>query len=255
MVSRRRKSMVGASRYFVLLIFILGSFFSFSQQESRTSIKDKKATYYHNNFVNRKTSSGEIFVQTKYTAAHKTLPLNTLVRVINKKNGRSVLVRINDRCPKKGVIDLSLIAAKRLRMIKDGVTPVKVEVLSNDYLDIWEKQDEIFNMFDRAKEKDSVLNSYFDSIIFSKEHAIQSSLLFTTYIRLSTAENRTQAKKIIDNLPEKYRYITKAVEATTGKFYHINIGPFISSQTAEKVIEELKEKYPKVYILENKNEE
>jgi rare lipoprotein A len=247
--------MVRVLKYFILLIIIINPLFSFSQQGGKTPIKDKKATYYHNNFVNRKTSSGEIFVQTKYTAAHKTLPLNTLVRVINKKNGRSVLVRVNDRCPKKGVIDLSLIAAKRLRMIKDGVTPVKVEVLSNDYLDIWEKQDEIFNMFDRAKEKDSVLNSYFDSIIFSKENAIQSSLLFTTYIRLSTTENRTQAKKIIDQLPERYRYITKAVTAENKKFYHINIGPFISSQTAEEVIEELKGKYPKIYILENKNEE
>lgn len=109
---------------------------------------DKKATFYHNKFVNRKTSTGEKFDQKKYTAAHKTIPLNTLVRVTNTNNGRSVIVRVNDRCPKKGVIDLSLIAAKKLKMIKEGVAPVKVEILSNDYIDIWLKQDEIFNLFD-----------------------------------------------------------------------------------------------------------
>ena len=65
-------------------------------------------------------------------------------------------MKINDRCPKKGVIDLSLIAAKQLKMIKEGVAPVKVEILSNDYMDIWLKQDEVFSHFDQSEENDSI---------------------------------------------------------------------------------------------------
>jgi rare lipoprotein A len=65
------------------------------------------------------------------TAAHKTLPFNTRVRVTNLENGRSVVVRINDRGPykKKRIIDLSKRAAQKIRMIRKGVVKVKVEVL------------------------------------------------------------------------------------------------------------------------------
>jgi rare lipoprotein A len=228
---------------------------SFAQEKKKKPISYKKATYYHNNFVNRKTSTGELFVQTKYTAAHRTIPLNTLVKVTNKNNGRSVIVKVNDRCPKNGVIDLSLIAAKRLHMIEKGVISVKIEILSNDYLDIWEKQNEMFNMFDRAKERDSVRNSYFDSIIFAKENKPQESFLFARYIRLTTAESKVQAKRIIDQLPMEYKYITKAVIGENGKFYYINIGPFVSLKKAQEVVKELKERYPQMHILEKKNAE
>jgi rare lipoprotein A len=66
------------------------------------------------------------------TAAHRTLPLQTRVRVTNKRNGRSVLVRINDRGPfgkKNRIIDVSEAAARQLGMIEAGVVPVRVEVI------------------------------------------------------------------------------------------------------------------------------
>lgn len=148
MVSPRSERMV---KNLVILFLLIIPFFAYNQDAKKNKVLDKKATYYHNKFVNRKTSTGEKFDQTKYTAAHKTIPLNTLVRVTNTNNGRSVIVRVNDRCPKKGVIDLSLIAAKKLKMIKEGVAPVKVEILSDDYYDIWLKQDEIFNVFDGSE--------------------------------------------------------------------------------------------------------
>ena len=65
------------------------------------------------------------------TAAHRTLPFNTRVRVTNLKNGRRVVVRINDRGPwiRGRVIDLSYEAARRIRMVEDGLVPVIVEVI------------------------------------------------------------------------------------------------------------------------------
>jgi rare lipoprotein A len=77
------------------------------------------------------TASGERFDKHKLTAAHRTLPMGTMVRVTNTHNGKSVVVRINDRGPysKKRIIDLSEAAARELGMIDAGVAPVQLEVL------------------------------------------------------------------------------------------------------------------------------
>ena len=90
------------------------------------------ASYYADKFHGRKTANGERFDQSALTAAHKTLPLGTKVRVTRVKTGESVVVRINDRGPfvKGRVIDLSRRAARELGMIKKGLTKVRVEVLS-----------------------------------------------------------------------------------------------------------------------------
>lgn len=90
-----------------------------------------KASWYGPGFHGRKTASGERFDQNELTAAHPTLPFDTKVRVTNEHNGRSVVVRINDRGPyaERRVIDLSKGAAKAVGMLKSGVAPVSIEVL------------------------------------------------------------------------------------------------------------------------------
>lgn len=89
------------------------------------------ASFYGAYFAGRKTASGERFNPSKMTAAHKTLPFGTRVRVTNMRNGRSVVVRINDRGPfiRGRVIDLSRGAAGVIGMIGRGIAPVRVEVL------------------------------------------------------------------------------------------------------------------------------
>lgn len=89
------------------------------------------ASWYGNEYHGRQTASGELFDQEAMTAAHKKLPFGTVVRVHNLKNGRSVVVRINDRGPfvRRRIIDLSKGAARQLDMIRDGVVPVRIEVL------------------------------------------------------------------------------------------------------------------------------
>lgn len=90
--------------------------------------KSGKASYYGNEFDGRKTASGEIFRQSKLTAAHKKLPFGTQVKVTNLKNGKSVTVKINDRGPFVAgrIIDLSKTAAEEIGMLKDGVAKVKI---------------------------------------------------------------------------------------------------------------------------------
>src|SRR5689334_19906246 len=90
------------------------------------------ATFYGKEQQGGPTASGERFDMRKLTAAHRTLPFGTRVRVTNTRNGRSVEVRINDRGPYGGngrIIDVSEAAARRLGMIDAGVVPVTVEVL------------------------------------------------------------------------------------------------------------------------------
>ena len=92
---------------------------------------DGRASYYGDPYHGRATANGETFDKNKMTAAHRTLPFNTWVRVENQLNGQRVDVRINDRGPFVGgrVIDLSEGAARRIDMIRSGVVPVRLEII------------------------------------------------------------------------------------------------------------------------------
>jgi len=88
-----------------------------------------KASYYADKFEGRRTASGETFHQSAMTAAHRTLPFGTKVKVVNLSNGRSVKVRINDRGPfaQGRIIDLSKKAARKLGIVTIGVAPVDIK--------------------------------------------------------------------------------------------------------------------------------
>ena|SRR5688572_16214053 len=92
---------------------------------------DGVASYYGKEHHGKKTANGEVFDMHKLTAAHRSLPFGTQVKVTNLSNQRSVTVRINDRGPyyQGRIIDLSQAAAERLGMITAGISKVKVEVL------------------------------------------------------------------------------------------------------------------------------
>lgn len=103
---------------------------NFSGGEVVSSLKGL-ASWYGPGFHGRRSANGERFDQNALTAAHKTLPFGTLVRVTNLNNGTSVVVRINDRGPYAGsrVIDLSRRAAQEIGMLGSGVANVKLEIL------------------------------------------------------------------------------------------------------------------------------
>ncbi|MDX5348587.1 MAG: septal ring lytic transglycosylase RlpA family protein [Hymenobacteraceae bacterium] len=90
-----------------------------------------KASFYSNKFEGKKMANGEPYRRYKKTAAHRTLPFGTKVKVTNTNNHKSVKVKITDRGPhvKGRVVDLSYSAAKELDMIKAGVAPVELKVL------------------------------------------------------------------------------------------------------------------------------
>lgn len=90
------------------------------------------ASFYGKKFHGRKTANGEIYDMNDLTAAHGSYPFNTLIKVTNLSNNKSVVVRINDRKPdfKNRIIDLSYGAAKELDMLGKGISKVKLEIIS-----------------------------------------------------------------------------------------------------------------------------
>lgn len=90
------------------------------------SIEQGEASYYADKFNGRRTASGERFSNNEMTAAHRTLPFGTMLRVTNQANGRSVVLRVNDRGPfiKGRIVDVSKTAAREIGMIGAGVAPV-----------------------------------------------------------------------------------------------------------------------------------
>ena len=121
-----------------MLSISLMSFYSINpaEAENQHRVPTRKAgvaSYYHDKFHGRITSSGDVFDQNKLTAAHNSLPLGTRLLVTNLKNNRSVVVKVNDRMNKSNnrLIDLSKKAAKELGFIRTGLTKVKIEILRN----------------------------------------------------------------------------------------------------------------------------
>ena len=93
-----------------------------------------RASYYADKFHGRTTSSGEVYDRAEYTAAHRDLPFNTIVEVINTTNNRTAVVKINDRGPfaYNRMIDLSFVAAKDLELLGPGEADVQMRILSMD---------------------------------------------------------------------------------------------------------------------------
>ena len=129
-----------------LIVFFLCSLFScsdsvrYAARQKRPQKRDLstseligKASYYGKKFHGRKTASGEIFDMYKKTAAHRTLPLGTRIKVTNLENSKSVIVKINDRGPFVAgrILDLSYQAAKELDMLNQGVARVKIIVIKS----------------------------------------------------------------------------------------------------------------------------
>ncbi|GBL53483.1 rare lipoprotein A [Pseudomonas citronellolis] len=104
---------------------------SYESGSARGYRAEGTASYYGRAHHGKKTASGERFDQHALTAAHRSLPFGTRLKVTNLDNGRSVVVRVNDRGPfgRGRIIDLSRAAAERLNMLRSGTAPVRLEAI------------------------------------------------------------------------------------------------------------------------------
>ncbi|MBQ8704563.1 MAG: hypothetical protein IJ524_09360 [Bacteroidales bacterium] len=129
----------------LILPLTLLAFTAFHARAQNYSVTDtvteypNKGTFYHDLFEGRKTSSGEVFDQNKFTAAHWKIKLGTYVMVTNQRTGLQVIVKVNDRCPKRGVFDMSHRAAAAIGI--RGMQPVTVRILPDGYEERWAAQE------------------------------------------------------------------------------------------------------------------
>jgi rare lipoprotein A len=117
------------NRVLFYLVLTLLQFPLWGQNQSHTGY----CSFYADKFQGRHTTSGDLYDKNAYTAAHRTLPFNTIIEVTNIRNQKKVLVRVNDRGPhtKNRVLDVSKAAAKQLDMIAYGVEKVSYRVLDS----------------------------------------------------------------------------------------------------------------------------
>jgi rare lipoprotein A len=118
-------------KFMMICMLLVCTLMSGMAETTPTQVEHGKATYYSQTCRNI-TSSGERLHPEKLTCAHKVFPFGTLLKVTNKKNGKSVVVKVNDRGPfvKGRIVDLSWSAARELDMLKAGVVDVVIEVIS-----------------------------------------------------------------------------------------------------------------------------
>jgi rare lipoprotein A len=114
---------------FVLTIVCINT--EANRANDKRNIKTGTASYYHDNLNGRRTSSGEKFNNKLYTAAHPSLPFGTFVLVTNLENGKSVVVKINDRFRqrKNHILDVTKAAAREIDMIRYGIARISMQVV------------------------------------------------------------------------------------------------------------------------------
>lgn len=115
----------------IMMISTLGMYSFKYNANDNDEVKTSYASYYHDKFNGKRTASGEVFSNKKFTAAHRTLKFGTKVKVTNPKNGESVVVTINDRGPfhSSRALDLSKAAFDEIGSISSGTMPIEYQVI------------------------------------------------------------------------------------------------------------------------------
>ena len=194
---------------------------------------DGIASWYGPDFHAKKTSNGEIYNMYAMTAAHKTLPMNTVVRVDNLDNGRSTIVRINDRGPFVAgrIIDLSNKAAHEIDMVRKGTARVKVTVLGYNGL-IDDKNAPNVNSIEQKSEVEKI-------------EVVEDDIVATN---INTNIGMVSAPITTSKSSSK-----ESSKSSSGGKFSIQVGAFSLQAGASKTVDEYKAKFPskKIEYVEN----
>ncbi len=187
------------------------------------------ASWYGTKFHSQRTSSGERYNMLAMTAAHKTLPLPTYVQVTNLKNGKKIIVKVNDRGPFESnrIIDLSYVAAKKLGMLGHGTALVDVKAIDPLHYDRnISPRNTMGNNFQLAKNKIKNNINHFDQ----QQPA--------TYFQVGAFKNRIYAERLKKHL---HQYGTYPISiANTKNLYKVQIGPIRDVAAAQSISKRLK---------------
>ena len=222
-------------RIFWLLLLVL----VFSAKAQKGSIIELKgrASYYAEDFHGKRTASGEKFDIFKFTAAHRTLPFGTKVKVTNLKNGKSVILKINDRGPhvQTRIIDLSKAAAQAIDLMKSGAARVSIEVVTDPNL--------AFGPYHNIYRPNEVLNTalYFPGNTYNFWGHTKKMEGFGFQVAAHT--DLISARETCHSLMSKgvKEVYIQVVALGDGKLYRVMLHLFPSRQVAEQEIACLRE--------------
>lgn len=204
-------------------------------------VQTGKASFYADKFEGVSTASGEKYRHNKLTGAHKTLPFGTKVRVTNLENEQSVEVTINDRGPyvEDRIIDLSKSAAEQLGFINKGLAEVKLEVVDPGSGSV---KGQPMRTIDQVTVEEKEFYEFEISRLKPKGYGVQIG----TYLEL------VNLMRLADNLKNSYqKQVRVQVKIINGvKYYGLILGQFSSRSKAEDFREELRPKFPDVFIVE-----
>ena len=192
------------------------------------------ASWYGKRYHGKKTSIGEYYDMYSMTGAHTTLPIPCYVRVTNTENGKSVIVRINDRGPfkKDRVIDLSFAAAYKLRLSDKGSGPVEVELIDPRQFSALKKMPDVIT--EKIKEKEVTPRE------IKTEEAIANEPL---YIQAGAFKNEKNADLLLKQLTDmKLDNAPPFKKQFSEDLFHVVIGPFNSKDEANNIADLIKSK-------------
>lgn len=199
-----------------------------------------KASFYADKFEGRPTASGEKYKNNKLTAAHKTLPFGTKVRVTNLTNNQSVEVMVNDRGPYVDgrIIDLSKSAAEKLGFVNLGLADVKIEVI--------DAGDGKGGMEIKAIDRFPVDEREFYDFEIERLRPKGFGVQIGTYQEL------VNLMRLADNLKNSYqKKVSVQVKVLSGvKYYSLILGQFSTRDKADKFLASIRSKYPDAFIAE-----
>lgn len=209
---------------------------------SLAQVQTGKASFYADKFEGTPTASGEKYRHNKFTAAHKTLPFGTRVKVTNLGNNESVEVIINDRGPyvENRILDLSKSAAEKLGFVSQGLAEIRLEVVdAGDG-----KTSEPIKTFDHVAVEENEFYDFEITRLTPKGYGVQ----------VGTYQELVNLMRLSDNLKNSYKkQVTVQVKVINGiKYYGLILGQFPNRPKAEQFRAEIKRKFPDAFIVEYK---
>lgn len=192
------------------------------------------ASWYGEDFHAKYTANGEIYNMNTLTAAHRTLPLPSIVKVTNLENGRSLILRVNDRGPfaKNRIIDISKKGAQLLGFQNKGITKVRVEIMEEESRELKQailNKRETQMALDCSKNQPIKKQTFHNSNPQSGEYFVQAGA-FTS-------------KNVADNLTEKLNHFgnisTSPADIAGNRFYRVRIGPYTNETEARNILAQI----------------
>ncbi|HUX53088.1 MAG TPA: septal ring lytic transglycosylase RlpA family protein [Williamwhitmania sp.] len=218
----------------LLLLCAAGFLVTLGTRGQPAFVQEGNASYYGSDFHGKRTANGEVFSKNKLTAAHPSLEFGTLVRVTNLANGKSVVVRINDRGPfsKNRIIDLSEAAAKKLDMVGAGTAKVRLETVTQQPTDTATKATPSGEGYE-----------FFDVEVTPAKHTGWA-------VQIGSFGEAANFIRLADHVKQRYNQhlLVQVATVQERQVYRVLVGELPTEEKARELLLALKREYPDAFV-------